>query len=124
MDASCLEEDLSSILQSEESSFEDECCTFSGAVTVDGDEIVESDEADLVCKHVLDENLETPEDWPAFKKPETVTEKFRDQIVVGDVWSAASVLVKQAAFQTNLVPEEVLSALFLASCFFSAWQGW
>jgi hypothetical protein len=99
--------DFSSILPSEETFDPDEPRTFPGAVSLDGDEIVEICEPDLVHEQVFDENLDLLEHRP-FENADTVTEKFRNQIVVGNVWSAASILVKQAAFQTKVVPAEML----------------
>jgi hypothetical protein len=81
---------------------------FAGTAAGDGDEVVDFEEPDLVYDLTPTDNPDPFGDWPSLEREETVTDKFRNQIVVGDAWSAASILVKQAAFQTAIVPAEML----------------
>jgi hypothetical protein len=69
---------------------------------------MEVEEPDLVYDHLLDDGLGEQEDWPSFQKPESVSDKFRNQMVSGEVWTAASILVKQSAFQTPDVAQDML----------------
>ena len=78
--------------------------SFSGMVTCDGDESVDTNGTDLIFDQILDDGIGIPEDWPVLQKPRTVAEQFHDEISAGNARRAGSVLVKQAAYQTAVVP--------------------
>jgi hypothetical protein len=81
---------------------------FAGTAAGDGDETLDMEEPDLVYDQIPAEDSDPFGNCQSFECQETVTDKFRNQIVVGNAWSAASILVKQAAFQTTIVPVEML----------------
>ena len=79
--------------------------SYSNAVSFDGDEIMDLEDPDLVYIRDQDDDMA---DWPNFNKSSSVSEDFCSQIVSGDAWSAASLLVKRAAYQTRDVPSQIL----------------
>ncbi len=73
------------------------------ALTLDGEEVVGLEEHDLVLE--TDARVEQTSKSASL---ESVPNNFRNQIAIGNTLAAASILVKQAAYQTTGMPPSIL----------------
>ena len=82
--------------------------TFTNSEEVDGHAIASDPILEEFFDSAFDDSLDLEEDFPSFGQPVSTEEKFMHHIVSGDARVAASILVKQAAYQTPDPPEGLL----------------